>query len=106
SSGVVSISCGYQGPDLATATACSTANHSFGGAARLIEYGDADAMVAGGAEATVSPLGVGGFCAARAVSSRNDDPATASRPWGVDRDGFVLGEGAGILVLEELEHAK
>src|SRR5207253_6127475 len=91
---------------LATVTACSTANHSFGEAARLIEYGDADAMVAGGAEATVSPLGIGGFCAARALSTRNDDPATASRPWDVDRDGFVLGEGAGILVLEALEHAK
>src|SRR5207302_118717 len=105
-SGLVSIHYGYQGPNLATVTACSTANHSFGEAARLIEYGDADAMVAGGAEATVSPLGIGGFCAARALSTRNDDPATASRPWDVDRDGFVLGEGAGILVLEALEHAK
>ena len=105
-SGLVSIHYGYQGPNLATVTACSTANHSFGEAARLIEYGDADAMVAGGAEAVVSPLGIGGFCAARALSTRNDDPATASRPWDVDRDGFVLGEGAGILVLEELEHAK
>src|SRR5437016_3383498 len=105
-SGLVSIHYGYQGPNLATVTACSTANHSFGEAARLIEYGDADAMVAGGAEATVSPLGIGGFCAARALSTRNDDPATASRPWDVDRDGFVLGEGAGILVLEEMEHAK
>src|SRR5438128_8151293 len=105
-SGLVSIHYGYQGPNLATVTACSTANHSFGEAARLIEYGDADAMVAGGAEATVSPLGIGGFCAARALSTRNDDPATASRPWDVDRDGFVLGEGAGILILEEHEHAK
>ena len=105
-SGLVSIHYGYQGPNLATVTACSTANHSFGEAARLIEYGDADIMVAGGAEATVSPLGIGGFCAARALSTRNDDPATASRPWDVDRDGFVLGEGAGILVLEELEHAR
>ena len=104
--GLVSIQYGYQGPNLATATACSTANHSIGEASRLIEYGDADIMVAGGSEATVSPLGVGGFCAARALSSRNDDPATASRPWDVDRDGFVLGEGAGILVLEEYEHAK
>src|SRR5262249_2328481 len=97
---------GYKGPNLATVTACSTANHSLGEAARLIEYGDADIMLAGGAEATVSPLGVGGFCAARALSTRNDDPATASRPWDVDRDGFVLGEGAGVLVLEEMEHAK
>ncbi len=105
-SGLVSIQYGYKGPNLATVTACSTANHSIGEAARLIEYGDADAMVAGGAEATISPLGVGGFCAARALSMRNDDPATASRPWDVDRDGFVLGEGAGVLVLEELEHAK
>jgi 3-oxoacyl-[acyl-carrier-protein] synthase II len=105
-SGLVSIHYGYRGPNLATVTACSTANHSFGEAARLIEYGDADVMVAGGAEATISPLGVGGFCAARALSTRNDDPATASRPWDIDRDGFVLGEGAGILVLEELDHAR
>ena len=105
-SGLVSIHYGYKGPNLATVTACSTANHSLGEAARLIEYGDADVMVAGGAEATVSPLGVGGFCAARALSHRNDDPATASRPWDIDRDGFVLGEGAGVLVLEEIEHAK
>ncbi|TMH35383.1 MAG: beta-ketoacyl-ACP synthase II [Betaproteobacteria bacterium] len=105
-SGLVSIHYGYKGPNLATVTACSTANHSLGEAARLIEYGDADIMVAGGAEATVSPLGVGGFCAARALSHRNDDPATASRPWDIDRDGFVLGEGAGVLVLEEMEHAR
>jgi 3-oxoacyl-[acyl-carrier-protein] synthase II len=105
-SGLVSIQYGYRGPNLATVTACSTANHSFGEAARLIEYGDADIMVAGGAESTISPLGVGGFCAARALSTRNDDPATASRPWDIDRDGFVLGEGAGVLVLEELEHAR
>jgi 3-oxoacyl-[acyl-carrier-protein] synthase II len=105
-SGLVSIQYGYKGPNLATVTACSTANHSIGEAARLIEYGDADAMVAGGAEATLSPLGIGGFCSAKALSTRNDDPATASRPWDVDRDGFVLGEGAGVLVLEELEHAK
>ena len=104
--GLVSIHYGYKGPNLATVSACSTANHSIGEAARLIEYGDADVMIAGGAEATVSPLGVGGFCAARALSTRNDDPATASRPWDVDRDGFVLGEGAGVLVLEEYEHAK
>jgi len=105
-SGLVSIHYGYRGPNLATVSACSTANHSIGEAGRLIEYGDADIMVAGGSEATVSPLGVGGFCAARALSHRNDDPATASRPWDVDRDGFVLGEGAGVLVLEEEAHAK
>jgi 3-oxoacyl-[acyl-carrier-protein] synthase II len=105
-SGLVSIQYGYKGPNLALVTACSTANHSLGEASRLIEYGDADIMIAGGAEATVSPLGVGGFCAARALSHRNDDPTTASRPWDIDRDGFVLGEGAGVLVLEEFEHAK
>ena len=105
-SGLVSIHYGYRGPNLATVTACSTANHSLGEASRLIEYGDADVMIAGGAEATISPLGVGGFCAARALSTRNADPASASRPWDIDRDGFVLGEGAGILVLEELEHAR
>ena len=105
-SGLLSIHYGYKGPNLATVTACSTANHSIGEAARLIEYGDADVMVAGGAEATVSPLGVGGFVAARALSHRNDDPATASRPWDKDRDGFVLGEGAGVIVLEELDHAR
>ena len=104
--GLVSIHYGYQGPNLGTVSACSTANHSIGEAARLIEYGDADIMIAGGSEATVSPLGIGGFCASRALSTRNDEPATASRPWDVGRDGFVLGEGAGILVLEELEHAK
>jgi 3-oxoacyl-[acyl-carrier-protein] synthase II len=104
--GLVSIHYGFGGPNLGTVSACSTANHSLGEAARLIEYGDADVMVAGGSEATVSPLGIGGFVAARALSTRNDDPTTASRPWDVGRDGFVLGEGAGILVLEEYEHAK
>jgi 3-oxoacyl-[acyl-carrier-protein] synthase II len=105
-SGLVSIQYGYQGPNLSLVTACSTANHSLGEAARIIEYGDADVMIAGGTESTVSPLGLGGFCAARALSTRNDDPATASRPWDVDRDGFVLGEGSGVLVLEEYEHAR
>ena len=104
--GLVSIHYGYKGPNLGTVSACSTGNHSIGEAGRLVEYGDADIMIAGGAESTVSPLGVGGFCAARALSHRNDDPAGASRPWDRDRDGFVLGEGAGMLVLEEYEHAK
>ncbi|HEX7438717.1 MAG TPA: beta-ketoacyl-ACP synthase II, partial [Caldimonas sp.] len=105
-SGHVSITYGFQGPNLAIVSACTTGLHCIGEAGRLIEYGDADAMVAGGSEATVSPLGVGGFAAARALSTRNDDPQTASRPWDRDRDGFVLGEGAGVVVLEEFEHAK
>lgn len=105
-SGNLSIMYGFKGPCLAMVTACTTANHCIGDSARLIEYGDADIMVAGGSEAAICALGVGGFSAARALSTRNDDPATASRPWDVDRDGFVLGEGAGVLVLEELEHAK
>ena len=105
-SGHVSITFGFKGPNLAIVTACTTGLHSIGEAGRLIEYGDADVMVAGGSEATVSPLGVGGFAAARALSTRNDDPQTASRPWDKDRDGFVLGEGAGVVVLEEYEHAR
>ncbi|MFO1285563.1 MAG: beta-ketoacyl-ACP synthase II [Rubrivivax sp.] len=104
--GHLSIKYGFKGPNLAIVTACTTGLHCIGEAGRLIEYGDADVMIAGGAEATVSPLGVGGFAAARALSTRNDSPETASRPWDKERDGFVLGEGAGILVLEELEHAK
>lgn len=105
-SGHLSIQCGFTGPNLSIVTACTSGLHSIGQAARLIEYGDADVMVAGGAEATVSTLGVGGFASARALSTRNDDPATASRPWDKDRDGFVLGEGAGVMVLEEYEHAR
>jgi 3-oxoacyl-[acyl-carrier-protein] synthase II len=105
-SGNLSIMYGLKGPNLAIVTACTTATHCIGEAGRLIEYGDADVMIAGGAEACVSMLVVGGFCAARALSTRNDDPATASRPWDVGRDGFVFGEGAGVLVLEEYECAK
>ena len=105
-SGHVSIMFGFQGPNLAIVTACTTGLHSIGMAGRMIEQGDAEVMIAGGSESTISPLGVGGFAAARALSTRNDDPATASRPWDKDRDGFVLGEGAGVLVLEEYEHAK
>ena len=105
-SGHVSILSGFKGPNLAIVTACTTGLHSIGMAARMIECGDADVMVAGGAEATVSPLGMGGFASAKALSTRNDDPKTASRPWDKDRDGFVLGEGAGVMVVEEYEHAK
>ncbi len=105
-SGHLSMMFNMQGPNIAVVTACTTGLHCIGEAARIIEYGDADVMVAGGAESTVSPLGVGGFASMRALSTRNDDPTTASRPWDQDRDGFVLGEGAGVLVLEEYEHAK
>jgi len=104
--GHVSMRFGFKGPNLAVVTACTTGLHCIGEAARKIEYGDADVIVAGGSEATVSPLGVGGFASMRALSTRNDDPTTASRPWDKDRDGFVLGEGAGVMVLEEYEHAK
>jgi len=104
--GHVSMKFGFKGPNIAIVTACTTGLHCIGEAGRMIEYGDADVMIAGGSEATVSPLGVGGFAAMRALSTRNDDPKTASRPWDKDRDGFVLGEGAGVMVLEEYEHAK
>ncbi len=104
--GHVSIRFGFKGPNLAIVTACTTGLHCIGQGGRMIEYGDADVVVAGGSEATVSALGVGGFAAMRALSTRNDDPTTASRPWDKDRDGFVLGEGAGVMVLEEYEHAK
>ncbi len=104
--GHVSIHFGFKGPNIAIVTACTTGLHCIGDAGRMIEYGDADVMIAGGSEATVSPLGIGGFAAMRALSTRNDDPTTASRPFDKDRDGFVLGEGAGVMVLEEYEHAK
>jgi 3-oxoacyl-[acyl-carrier-protein] synthase II len=105
-SGNVSIIFGLKGPNIAISTACATATHSIGDAARIIEYGDADVMFAGGAEMATSPTGLGGFSAARALSTRNDDPETASRPWDKDRDGFVLSDGAGVVIIEELEHAK
>ena len=104
-SGNLSILHGYKGPNLSLVSACATGTHSIGDAGRLIEYGDADVMIAGGAEGCVSNIGLGGFCAPRALSTRNDDPQTASRPWDRDRDGFVLAEGAGVVVLEEYEHA-
>ncbi len=105
-SGMLSITYDFQGPNLAVVTACTTATHNIGLAARLIKYGDADVMVAGGAEYATTPTGLAGFISAKAMSSRNDDPAAASRPWDRDRDGFVLSNGAGILVIEELEHAR
>ena len=105
-SGNLSVMFGLKGPNLAMVSACTTGTHCIGESARIIEYGDADVMIAGGSEATLCALAVGGFSSARALSTRNDDPATASRPWDKDRDGFVIGEGAGVLVLEEYEHAK
>jgi 3-oxoacyl-[acyl-carrier-protein] synthase II len=104
--GQLSIMTGAKGPNVSIVTACTTGAHNLGFAARTIAYGDADAMIAGGCEATISPLAVGGFCSAKAMSTRNDDPAAASRPWDAERDGFVMGEGAGIVVLEEYQAAK
>jgi 3-oxoacyl-[acyl-carrier-protein] synthase II len=104
--GQVSMRCGAKGPNEATATACTTSAHSIGDSFRIIQHNDADVMIAGGAEAAITPMGVGGFAAMRALSTRNDDPEKASRPWDRDRDGFVIGEGAGILILEELEFAR
>ena len=105
-SGNLSVMFGLKGPNLAMVSACTTGTHCIGESARIIEYGDADVMIAGGSEATINALAIGGFSSARALSTRNDDPATACRPWDKDRDGFVMGEGAGVLVLEEYEHAK
>ena len=104
--GLLSIEIGAKGPNLAIVTACTTSTHCIGEATKSIRYGEADVMIAGGAEAVVTELAMGGFASARALSTRNDDPASASRPWDKERDGFVLGEGAGALVLEEYEHAK
>ena len=105
-SGNLSIKYGYKGPNLSIVTACTTGTHNIGEGFRQIQYSHADVMICGGAEMATTPLGIGGFAAARALSTRNDNPQAASRPWDIDRDGFVLGDGAGVLVLEELEHAK
>src|SRR5262249_46212056 len=105
-SGHVSIMCNLKGPNLAVVTACTTSTHAIGLGARLIQYGDADVMIAGGMEMATTPLGLGGFAQSRALSTRNDDPARASRPWDKDRDGFVLSDGAAAIVMEEYEHAR